>query len=281
MISDSLWTALHERSAATGRSIRDLVQQALSEGLDLDHHSLFQISTSGALVEGLYQGAITVGDLKRHGDLGLGTFEDLDGEMVLVDGRCYRVGSDQSVSEMPDERLTPFATVVSFVADEVHDVEGIASWDDLTTRLDSLRRSDNDFVAWRITGHMDGLRLRAACRHASGTPLVEAIADQAVFSVDDVDVVLVGFWSPAYAPSVAIPGYHLHAVTDDRQHGGHVFDLNAERLTVEVHRVNDLHLALPETQAFLQADLSPESGGAMGSVERPSQAAVDGPDMDT
>ena len=63
VISDSLWEALHARSAATGRSIRDLVQQALSEGLDLDHHSLFQVSTCGALVEGLYQGAITVGDL--------------------------------------------------------------------------------------------------------------------------------------------------------------------------------------------------------------------------
>lgn len=270
VISDSLWEALHARSAATGRSIRDLVQQALSEGLDLDHHSLFQVSTSGALVEGLYQGAITVGDLKRHGDLGLGTFEDLDGEMVLVDGHCYRVGSDQSVSEVPDARLTPFATVVSFVADEVHELEGVASWDDLTARLDTLRRSDNDFVAWRIRGHVDVLRLRAACRHASGTPLVEAIADQAVFGVDAVDAVLVGFWSPAYAPSVAIPGYHLHAVTDDRAHGGHVFDLRAQRLTVELHRVNDLHVAMPETEAFLRADLSPDSGSAMGSVERPT-----------
>ena len=270
VISDSLWEALHARSAASGRSIRDLVQQALSEGLDLDHHSLFQVSTSGALVEGLYQGAVTVGDLRRHGDLGLGTFEELDGEMVLVDGRCYRVGSDQSVSEVPDERLTPFATVVSFVADEVHDLESVASWDDLTSRLDTLRRSDNDFVAWRIRGHVDELRLRAACRHASGTPLVDAIADQAVFGVDDIDAVLVGFWSPAYAPSVAIPGYHLHALTADRAHGGHVFDLSAQRLTAEVHRVNDLHLALPETEAFLRADLSPDSGRAMGSVERPT-----------
>lgn len=269
-ISDSLWEALHARSAATGRSIRDLVQQALSEGLDLDHHSLFQVSTSGALVEGLYQGAVTVGDLRRHGDLGLGTFEELDGEMVLVDGRCYRVGSDQSVSEVPDDRLTPFATVVSFIADEVHDLVGVASWADLAARLDEMRRSDNDFVAWRIRGHAGTLRLRAACRHASGTPLVEAIADQAVFGVDDVDCTLVGFWSPAYAPSVAIPGYHLHALTDDRAHGGHVFDLSADHLTVEMHRVNDLHLALPETQAFLQADLTPDSGSAMGSVERPA-----------
>ncbi|MGA1481777.1 MAG: acetolactate decarboxylase, partial [Candidatus Nanopelagicales bacterium] len=74
-ISDALWAAIQERARQLGQSPRQVVQDALAEALDVAHHSMFQVSTSGALVEGLYQGAITVGDLRRHGDTGLGTFE--------------------------------------------------------------------------------------------------------------------------------------------------------------------------------------------------------------
>ena len=52
-------------------------------------HSLYQVSTATALVEGIYQGAVQVAVLREHGDLALGTFESLDGEMVVVDGHSF------------------------------------------------------------------------------------------------------------------------------------------------------------------------------------------------
>lgn len=254
-ISDALWAAIQARAKMLGQPMRQVVQEALAEALDLDHHSMFQVSTSGALVEGLYQGALTVGDLRRHGDTGLGTFEELDGEMILVDGHCYQARGDGQVAEVADDVLTPFATVVAFVADDSHVMTDVTSFDDLTSRLDALRESDNEFFAWRIRGLAQGLRMRAACRHASGTPLVEAVADQAVFECADLSVSIVGFWSPSFSQAIAIPGYHLHAISDDRAHAGHVFDIRARSLTVDVHRVSELHVALPETEAFLQAKL--------------------------
>lgn len=266
-VSDALWAAVQERAAQSGMSVRQVVQESLSEALDLQHHSMFQVSTSGALVEGLYQGAITVGALRRHGDTGLGTFEDLDGEMILVDGECYQARSDGAVRVAADDELTPFATVVAFSADATHELADIASLDDLTSRLDGMRTSDNEFVAWRISGKADELRLRAACRHASGTPLAEAIADQAVFESFDVPATIVGFWSPGFSSAVAIPGYHLHAISDDRAIAGHVFDLRAHKLTVQVQRVTDLHVALPETEAFLTANLDGRPAD-MDSIER-------------
>jgi acetolactate decarboxylase len=254
-ISDALWAAIQARAQMLGQPTRQVVQEALAEALDLDHHSMFQVSTSGALVEGLYQGALTVGDLRRHGDTGLGTFEELDGEMILVDGHCYQARGDGTVTEVTDDVLTPFATVVAFAVDESHVMADVISFDDLTSRLDGLRDSDNEFIAWRITGFLDALRTRTACRHASGTPLAEAVVDQAVFERLDLPATIVGFWSPGFSQAIAIPGYHLHAISDDRAHAGHVFDLRAQRLTVDVHRVSDLHVALPETEAFLQANL--------------------------
>lgn len=268
-ISDSLWQVLVARAEATGRSVDEVVRQALADALDLDHHSAFQVSTSGALVDGVYQGAVTIGDLLAHGDLGLGTFEDLDGEMVVLDGHCYRVRGPGDVAEASADARTPFATVVQFDVDRTQGYDDVSSWSDLISRLDSLRDTDNDFFAWRIRGHFERLDLRAACRHDSGTPLVEAVQDQIVFSIADTRATLVGFWSPGFAPALAIPGYHLHALTEDRSQGGHVFDLRARTVGVEVHRVSDLRVVFPDNEAFLEADLTPDAAEALGAVERP------------
>jgi acetolactate decarboxylase len=77
-------------------------------------HTLYQVSTATALVEGIYQGAVRVGTLREHGDLGLGTFENLDGEMVIVDGHFFQVRSAGSVRESGDDVLTPFALITRF-----------------------------------------------------------------------------------------------------------------------------------------------------------------------
>ncbi|MFY9330612.1 MAG: acetolactate decarboxylase [Candidatus Nanopelagicales bacterium] len=266
-LSDSLYAAVIERSQQSGQSVDHLVQVALAEALDVDHHSIFQVSTSGALVQGLYQGCVTVADLRRHGDLGLGTFEDLDGEMILVDGRCFQALSDGRVLEAPDDALTPFAAVVNFASDLETSLTDVENLVDLTNRLDQLRVSDNAIAAFRIEGEFSALELRAACRHESGTGLVDAVADQGLFHLRDVSGTLVGFWSPEYTRAISIAGYHLHFLSHDHAHGGHVLDLAAPQLTAQVHRVSDVHLAIPETEAFLAADLSGDTRAALDIAE--------------
>ncbi|MGI9197873.1 MAG: acetolactate decarboxylase [Candidatus Nanopelagicales bacterium] len=266
-VSDTLWEALHDRAESSGQSVSHLVQAALAEALDVEHHSIFQVSTSGAIVEGLFQGCVSVADLRRHGDLGLGTFEDLDGEMILLDGHCYRARADGSVTEAGDDDLTPFASVVNFAADSVAEVEGITSWAELTAHLDGQRTSANGMVAIRAAGTFASLDLRAACRHASGTDLVTATADQGLFHREGISGTLVGFWSPDYTKSIAIAGYHIHFISDDRQHGGHVLDLVVDRLPLEIQQVTDIHLAIPETTEFLEADFSRDPMQALAEVE--------------
>lgn len=267
-LSDSLWTALHDRAESSGQSIHHIVQAALAEALDVEHHSIFQVSTSGAIVQGLYQGCVSVADLRRHGDLGLGTFEDLDGEMILLDGHCFQARADGTVVEAPDDALTPFAAVVSFAADTVTTIGPFDSLDSLTAELDALRTSDNSIVAFRIAGTFTSLSLRAACRHESGTGLVDATADQGLFECADISGTMLGFWSPEYAQAISIAGYHLHFISDDRQHGGHVLGAAAAHVNAELHQVSDVHLAIPETEAFLSADLSGDTREELDIAER-------------
>ncbi len=81
-VSGSVIRALREREGQTGKSLGSLVDALLSESLELQRHSLFQVSTSNALVKGVFDGSTTVGELRSHGDFGLGTFDRLDGEMI-------------------------------------------------------------------------------------------------------------------------------------------------------------------------------------------------------
>jgi acetolactate decarboxylase len=255
-VDASVLDALHEHARTSGAPVDHLVERALAEFLGVEHHTLYQVSTAGALVEGVYQGAVSVGVVREHGDFGLGTFEDLDGEMIVLDGHVFRVGSDGRVSEVADDRRTPFAVVTRFGDPPPVHIGHIDAVGALTGVLDGLRQSANLFLAVRVDGRFDAVHVRAACRTTPGVPLAIATGSQAEFELGTVRGTMVGFWSPPYASGVEIAGYHLHFLSDDRTVGGHVLDCRGADLTVRLQEECDVHLALPDTTAFRDADLT-------------------------
>src|SRR5262249_49850814 len=147
-------------------------------------------------VEGIYQGAVRVSTLREHGDLGLGTFEGLDGEMVIVDGRSFQVRSDGSVREVQNTVLSPFAAITAFSPDGSVVLDNCPNLSYLTSQFDALRSSDNFFYALRIDGTFDYVHARAMRRTKEGVPLVEAAADQPEFEFRNITGTHVGFWTP-------------------------------------------------------------------------------------
>lgn len=266
-VSDSVWSALEARRDRTGEPLGHILDSLLSEALELERHSLFQVSTSNALVQGIFGGVITVGDLKRHGDFGLGTFSGLDGELVLVDGVCFRATANGVVDIADDEREVPFALVTKFATDAEESIDGESSLEEITGRIDTMRPSQNIFVGVRIDGEFSNLSMRAACKALPGEGLVDATGHQSEFEADDLTGSVVGFWSPPYSRSISVPGYHFHFVSDDRRIGGHVLGLQARRVRIRIHTESDLHLALPGTAEFLAADLSGDHEGELKRAE--------------
>jgi len=111
-LSQATCAALQRRRRETAEPIHHIVRAALAEHLQLSHSTLFQVSTSGALVEGIYTGAVDVARLREHGDFGIGTFEGLDGEMVALEGRFHQVRSDGRLREGDEGDPSPFALVI-------------------------------------------------------------------------------------------------------------------------------------------------------------------------
>src|SRR6266436_1628494 len=194
-ISRSLMNALETRVRTTGEPLNHIVMRALADHLEVPHATLFQVSTSGALVEGISQGVVTVGELKGHGDLGLGTFADLDGEMVVVDGHFWRVPGDGAVREASDSDLAPFAVVTSFRPERSLELASVVSIDNLLRQLDRLRTSNNLFFAVRIDGRFGRMHTRAVCKRP-GVSLVDAAANQAEFELREIVGTIVGSGRP-------------------------------------------------------------------------------------
>ncbi len=267
-LSQTLWNALEKRQREIGEPVHHIIRTALAAYLEVEHATLFQVSTSTALVEGIYKGAVSIGHLREHGDFGLGTFEGLDGEMLAFDGRFFQIRSDGTVREAADSDLSPFAAVTHFKAEHSVDVAEAPDLEALLARLDGLRASNNVFYAIRIDGQFNFMHTRAMCKSEEGTPLAVAAAHQPEFRMREVGGTLVGFWSPPYVKTLEVPGYHLHFITDDRGAGGHLLECSGRALRVQIEQVNELRVALPENEEFLKADLTRDPAGDLDKAER-------------
>jgi acetolactate decarboxylase len=255
-ISHHLQVALEERAKTTGESISRIVTTAIFRTLEMPVHTLFQVSTSGALVQGIYERAVSSTFLLNYGDFGIGTFDNLDGEMVVLDGAIYQVRSDGTVTRIVDDTGTPFAVVVHFVADQDQIIDSASSFEDLTKICNQYRDSDNLFYAFRIDGHFDHIHTRAMKATLDGLPLAQAAAVQPEFEFKDVEGTLIGLWSPQFSSALNVAGYHFHFLSKDRTKGGHLLECSGKNLRVRVERLNDFHLSLPESEEFLRADLT-------------------------
>ena len=266
-IPTSFLAELKRRTSTSGSSVSSLVSEALAGYLDAPLHTLFQVSTSGSLVQGVYAQAVTCAKLLEHGDFGLGTFTGLDGEMVVLDGVIYRVQGNGTVSRAAPDAGAPFAVVTQFSPSVDGPVEPVASLKKLECLCDERRRSDNLFYAFRLDGVFGHVRTRAVSPPPEGGHLLDAAKSQQEFDFHDATGTLVGIYSPDFSGAFSIPGYHFHFISDDRTQGGHVLDVAAASLRLQAEELSAFHLALPETETFLRADLSHDASADLKQAE--------------
>lgn len=203
---------------------------------------LFQVSTLAALAHGDNRGRVRIRDLLAHGDFGIGTFDHLDGELLVVDGRAWRVHDHEAIEPAAPEELTPYAAVTRFAPHAVGQKISCRDISGLHTALDAHRPSVDHPVAVRIDGHFERLVIRVACGAQEGERLVEAAGRQFEAIHEAVRGTVVGFWTPSDLIGLDLAGYHLHALSDDRRLGGHVYDLAGEDLEVSMQVEGEVHV---------------------------------------
>lgn len=236
---------------------------------EYDNDVIYQTSTIDALLEGMYAGDLTVGELKQHGDLGLGTFNDLDGEMVLLDDIVYQVKADGVAYRVNDSVETPFAAVTKFESDIYATVDQEINNTELTGYIDTLMPSRNLMYAIRIEGNFSHMKTRSVPAQKKPYPrLADVTKYQPTFEFENVSGTIVGFWLPEYVENVNVPGYHLHFISSNYSAGGHVLEYTMRSGDVGIDITDGLFIQFPATEEFLNADLTGDTTKELMQVEK-------------
>lgn len=217
---------------------------------------VYQVSTMTALLDGVYDGDFSLGEIHEHGDFGIGTFNKLDGELIGFDGEFYRLRSDGTATPVKEEDKSPFCSITFFETEITHRVNRQLTLEELEQELDKLLPSKNVFYAIRMDGVFKKVQTRTVeVQEKPYVPMIEAVKTQPIFDFENIEGTIAGFRTPQYAHGIAVAGYHLHFIDKNRSTGGHVFDYTVENATIRISKKQYLNLRLPETEEFFKADI--------------------------
>jgi acetolactate decarboxylase len=228
---------------------------------------LFQISTIDSLIAGSYDGAMPVCDLKEKGDLGLGTFDRLDGEMIVMDGEVYRAKADGQIYQVNDTTTTPFAAVTFFEADDTITIGSGTDYASLLSTIKEMVPGPNLIYALKIEGTFENISIRSVPAQTKPyRPLLDVVEEEeAVYNHENINGTMIGFLLPYYIENINMPGYHFHFIDANRTMGGHVLACNLTSGSVELDYTYDFTLSIPESSF---SDASPGDKDALEAIEQ-------------
>ncbi len=237
---------------------------------------MYQVSTLQALAMGHTRPVIDVEELKKHGSTGLGTFAGVDGEMIMLDGRCYRAVEDGAVTEAEESMGVPFASISNFPGVRIFSLGEFHGIEALKHELNNRIEEDfglNSMHMVRIDGDFTVVHARSeSAYHAIHISLKDMLSEtQKSFRFDDVSGTLVCVYYPDYMDGINAAGWHLHFISDDRTMGGHVFELDMKHGSVRMDKISNIELQLPSEPVFDTYSLKEASEDEIKTVEQGNQ----------
>ena len=221
---------------------------------------------------GYSRAVISAGELLKEGDTGLGTYEDVNGEMIVMDGHCYRADQSGNITEVAPETGVPFAAVARLYGEQqfpLKDMQDITSVRTELTRKIEERFGRNSMHIVRIDGEFEKVDARSEAPYRSHHISLKEILGQTqeAFLFENIRGSLVGVYFPDYMDGINMPGWHLHFLSEDRSKGGHVFDLSMREGTAKVDKISNIFINLPKEAAFYTYSLKQDLQDEIKSVE--------------
>jgi acetolactate decarboxylase len=223
--------------------------------------TIFHYSVLKALDNGVLEGNMNAGELKRYGDFGLGTYNKLNGEMVVLDHIVYRVSQDGKIMQPDDDILIPYSVITFYNQDDTLCTNGQIDYPYLKEYIGRRVPSRNLFYAFRIRGDFEYIKCGGANiqEEPYNKSLLQMLADRPVYEGREIKGTLVGFWCPEYIGDINTVGFHLHFISDDQSIGGHLMEFTARSLEIGYDAKHAYKILLPDTEGFRDAHFRSES----------------------
>lgn len=250
-------------------------QNTSSASTSQDTETVYQVALLQSLTQGYYDGIIKVSDLKKHGDTGIGTFEGVNGEMIVIDGKVYQALGDGSVKEAAEDETVPFSNVTFFDNDISVDLKDIKDMASFKSELDKTVNDNgkNMFYVVKVKGTFEKMYVRSEIKQEKPYKALDKAleTDQREFNYENITGTVVGLYCPDYMSGLNAAGWHFHFISDDRTKGGHILDLSFNEAKAELDITPEFNLELSDNSDFQKMELSKDVNDAIKKVETDTQ----------
>jgi acetolactate decarboxylase len=245
----SLFLTIYLFSCQSKADKKEAIEVAGAKEVPLFYH----YSIWYAFVNKVYEGDLTVKRLKQNGDIGLGSYTLLDGELIMLDGIPYQVREDGVVKVAEDTAKIVYVNASFFKKDQSFSLDQVISYDTLRSRLNGQLPTKNYFYAFKIHGTFNNLKCGGL--HKQERPFIKGldmlIPSRPVYAKKEVTGTMVGFYCPEFIGQINVAGYHLHFISDDKKYGGHVMQFSeGNKLDVAISKITRYQFELPETADY-------------------------------
>ena len=242
-----------------------------TEAAETDRETVYQVALLQSLTQGYYDGIIKVSELKQHGDTGIGTFEGVNGEMIVLDGKVYQALGDGSVKEADENETVPFSNVTFFDEDIT---VSLSQTDNINSLKDTLTKTVNEngknlFYMVKINGTFKKMYVRSEIKQEKPyKTLDKALAtDQREFNYENISGTVVALYCPDYMGGLNTPGWHFHFISDDKTKGGHILELAFDSAQAKFDLTKDFDMYLSDNSEFQEMELAKDVSDAIKKVE--------------
>jgi acetolactate decarboxylase len=212
--------------------------------------SVFHYSLMDAMRNGVYKGDITLKTLRGKGDFGIGTYNFLDGEMILLDGIFYRIPANGKVTKAEQEREVPFASVTLFSAGNTYEISGIATIEALQNEILKRLPSSNKPYALRIECSFESIVAGGAEKldENNTTVLAELMKTRPLYKKEHISGTMVGFYTPPSFSAIDLSPFHFHFISADKTFGGHFISgvVAAANIKISIDEKSGFEIMLPK-----------------------------------
>ncbi|WP_295355169.1 acetolactate decarboxylase, partial [uncultured Succinivibrio sp.] len=243
-----------------------------------DRESIVQVALLQSLAQGYFGGTITSGELRALGDTGIGTFEGLNGEMIVLNGKVYQALGDGTVFIAPDKTIIPYATVTFFDPDIPVKLKDINNKKDFENALNAevQKEGANSFYMVKLEAQFDSVLFRSEYGSEPPYPtLVEALkGKQTEFTEKNIKGTLVGLYCPSYMGELNSVGWHFHFISDDKKKGGHILELTLKDGTAYLDKTDKFTMMLHNDKKFHDINLAKDMAEDIRSAEQDTKGKM-------
>nr|WP_292966385.1 MULTISPECIES: acetolactate decarboxylase [unclassified Allomuricauda] len=242
-----LFTNCQEENKIAANEVVEKIEAPLEK-----HDTFYQYSIWWAFVNKIFEGELTAKELKSKGDIGLGSYNLLDGELIMLDGVLYQASEDGKVHIPEDDKKVVYANATFFEKDYSYTLPKVENYGELRAFINEKLPSKNFFYAFKVHGEFS--KMKCGGLHKQEPPFEKGldvlIPERPIFERENFKGTMVGFYCPTFIGNINVAGYHFHFVSDDGEFAGHVMEFEAENLTLEIDQLHKYQFDLPQTEDF-------------------------------